>query len=110
MSRWQHSRKIGGEQFGSGVVLNPANLIDSSRFEIKTPEITISADPEYSYLVETQIINGRKYLLILLKMAWRSTVLLSALQLHRKTIKFQKPDTTQGGIIFKADVVCYFLS
>ena len=53
-----------GEQFGSGVVLNPANLIDSSRFEIKTPEITISADPEYSYLVETQIINGRKYLLI----------------------------------------------
>lgn len=52
-----------GEQFGSGVVLNPANLIDSSRFEIKTPEITISADPEYSYLVETQIINGRKYLL-----------------------------------------------
>lgn len=44
-----------GEQFGSGVVLNPANLIDSSRFEIKTPEITISADPEYSYLVETQI-------------------------------------------------------
>ena len=35
-------------------------------------------------------------------MAWRSTVLLSALQLHRKTIKFQKPDTTQGGIIFKA--------
>ena len=53
-----------GEQFGSGVVLNPANLIDSSRFEIKTPEITISADPEYSYLVETQIIDGRKYLLI----------------------------------------------
>ncbi|CAN4007212.1 Phage holin, partial [Dysosmobacter welbionis] len=38
----------------------------------------------------------------LLKMAWRSTVLLSALQLHRKTIKFQKPDTTQGGITFKA--------
>ena len=35
-------------------------------------------------------------------MAWRSTVLLSALQLHRKTIKFQKPDTTQGGITFKA--------
>ena len=35
-------------------------------------------------------------------MAWRSTVLLSALQLHRKTIKFQKPDTTQGGITYKA--------
>ena len=91
-----------GEQFGSGVVLNPANLIDSSRFEIKTPEITISADPEYSYLVETQIINGRKYLLIPTEDGVESTVLLSALQLHRKTIKFQKPDTTQGGITFKA--------
>lgn len=31
--------------------------------------------------------------------------MLSALQLHRKTIKFQKPDTTQGGITFKAR--CY---
>ena len=28
--------------------------------------------------------------------------MLSALQLHRKTIKFQKPDTTQDGITFKA--------
>ena len=28
--------------------------------------------------------------------------MLSALQLHRKTIKFQKPDTTQGGITYKA--------
>ena len=53
-----------GEQFGAGAVLNPENLIDSNRFEIKTSEVTISADPGYSYLVETQIINGRKYLLI----------------------------------------------
>ena len=28
--------------------------------------------------------------------------MLSALQLHRKTIKFQKPDTTQGGITYRA--------
>ena len=45
-------------QFGDGATLNPANLIDSSRFEVKT------ADPEHSYLVETRIIDGRKYLLI----------------------------------------------
>lgn len=51
-------------QFGDGATLNPANLIDSSRFEVKTADATISVDPEHSYLVETRIIDGRKYLLI----------------------------------------------
>ena len=48
-----------GEQFGSGVVLNPANLIDSSRFEIKTPEITISADPEYFDMGGCEYLESR---------------------------------------------------
>ena len=51
-------------QFGDGATLNPANLIDSSRFEVKTADATISVDPEHSYLVEARIIDGRKYLLI----------------------------------------------
>ena len=51
-------------QLGDGATLNPANLIDSSRFEVKTADATISVDPEHSYLVETRIIDGRKYLLI----------------------------------------------
>ena len=51
-------------QFGDGATLNPANLIDSGRFEVKTADATISVDPEHSYLVETRIIDGRKYLLI----------------------------------------------
>ena len=51
-------------QFGDGATLNPANLIDSSRFEVKTADATISVGPEHSYLVETRIIDGRKYLLI----------------------------------------------
>lgn len=53
-----------GEQFGPGAALNPVNLIDSKRFEVKTEQVTISVDPEYSYLVETRMISGRKYLLI----------------------------------------------
>lgn len=53
-----------GEQFGEGAVLNPANLMDTKRFEIRTSEVTISVDPEFSYLVEARIIDGRKYLLI----------------------------------------------
>lgn len=48
----------------NGATLNPANLIDSSRFEVKTADATISVSPEHSYLVETRIIDGRKYLLI----------------------------------------------
>ena len=53
-----------GESFGAGAVLNPANLIDSKRFELKTADAAVSIDPERSYLMETQVINGRKYILV----------------------------------------------
>lgn len=52
------------EQFGTGAALNPANLIDSKRFELTTPDASISIEPERSYLVETRVIDGRRYLLI----------------------------------------------
>ena len=52
------------ENFGENVVLNPANVIDSGRFEIVTPEVKITVDPSCSYVVETRILDGRKYLLI----------------------------------------------
>lgn len=53
-----------GQQFGEGAALNPVNLIDSKRFEIKTQDATVSIEPERSYLVETRTIDGKKYLLI----------------------------------------------
>ncbi len=53
-----------GELFGEDTVLSPANLIDSKRFEVKTAEAAISLDPEHSYLVETRVIDGKKYVLI----------------------------------------------
>lgn len=53
-----------GRQFGGDAVLNPENIIDSKRFEIKTAEAAIRIDPECSHLIETGIVNGRKYLLI----------------------------------------------
>ena len=52
------------QQFGSGAALNPANLIDAGRFEVKTSEATISVPPERSYLVETRVIDGKRYILI----------------------------------------------
>jgi hypothetical protein len=53
-----------GEQFGDNAVLNPENLIDRKRFEIKTENATISVASDHSYLAETRIINGRRYILI----------------------------------------------
>lgn len=52
------------EQFGQGAVLSPVNLIDSGRFQVKTAQATLSVQPESSYLVETRIIDGKKYILI----------------------------------------------
>lgn len=51
-------------RFGESAALNPANLIDSKRFEVKTGEATVSVDPAFSYLVETREIDGRRYLLV----------------------------------------------
>ena len=51
------------EAFG-GAALNPANLIDSGRFEVTTPDASITVDPACSYQVELRVIDGRRYLLI----------------------------------------------
>lgn len=53
-----------GERFGNGAVLAPENIIDSKRFEVKTADAAVTVDPERSYLVETRVIDGRKYILI----------------------------------------------
>lgn len=53
-----------GEKFGSVAVLSPENLIDSKNFEVKTQDVTVKVNPTQSYLVETRIIDGRKYILI----------------------------------------------
>ncbi len=52
------------EEFGAGSAVDPANLVDPGKFEVKTSQATITVDPEYSFLVKTQVIDGRKYLLI----------------------------------------------
>ena len=53
-----------GERFGEDAVLSPANLIESKRFEVKAADVTISVSPDRSYLVETRMIDGKRYLLI----------------------------------------------
>ena len=53
-----------GERFGTGVALNPINLIDAKKVELKTEKIMLSIDPEYSHLVEAKILDGRKVLIV----------------------------------------------
>ena len=53
-----------GERFGVGAVLNPANLIDAKKVELKTEKVSLSIDPEYSHLVEAKVIDGQKVLIV----------------------------------------------
>lgn len=52
------------EAFGEGTALSPRNLVDTSRMEVRTPDVTIKVNPERSDLVATRVINGVKYILI----------------------------------------------
>lgn len=51
-------------EFGDQSILNPINVMESKKFEMKTPEVKITVDPEYTYLITTQEIDGSQYLLI----------------------------------------------
>ena len=51
-------------EFGAETYISPRNLVETNRFEVKTPDITIRVNPERSDLVETRVIDGKKYILI----------------------------------------------
>ncbi len=52
------------EVFGSDAQLHPKNIINNKRFEVKTPDVSITVSPERSDLIETRVIGGVKYILI----------------------------------------------
>ena len=52
------------EAFGGDTDLSPKNLVDAKQMELKTPDVTIQVNPERSDLVKTQVIDGKKYILI----------------------------------------------
>ncbi|MFX5245319.1 DUF4317 family protein, partial [Acinetobacter baumannii] len=51
-------------QLGSSDTFNPGNLIETRKFEMVTPEVKITVEPEYAYRIKTKVIDGEKYLLI----------------------------------------------
>ncbi len=50
--------------FGADTELRPRNIINSKQFEVCTPDVTIRVNPERSDLLETRVIDGKKYILI----------------------------------------------
>ena len=52
------------EVFGFEADLHPKNIVDSKKFEIKTPDVSIKVAPDRADLIETRIIGGVKYILI----------------------------------------------
>ena len=52
------------KEFGEDAMLSPANIIDSKKLEICTPEGKVTVDPKFGYLVQTRVIEGRKYIMI----------------------------------------------
>ena len=49
---------------GASSELMASNITETRKFEVKTPDVVIKVNPERSDLVETKVIDGRKYLLI----------------------------------------------
>lgn len=52
------------ESFGINAEVAPKNVISQSKFEIKTPDVTIKVSPEGRDLVSTETIGGKEYILI----------------------------------------------
>ena len=52
------------EVFGFEAELHPSNIIDSKKFEIKTPDVSIKVAPDKADLIETRVIGGVKYIMI----------------------------------------------
>ncbi|ADU27649.1 DUF4317 domain-containing protein [Ethanoligenens harbinense] len=51
-------------EFGADTELSPRNIVDTKKFEVRTPDVTIHVNPDRSDLVETRMIDGAKYILI----------------------------------------------
>lgn len=64
VERAQAFQKSCEERFGENAALRPANLINPKKVQLKTGKISLTVDPEYSYLLETRMLEGRKVLVI----------------------------------------------
>ena len=50
--------------FGQNAALSPRNIVDTNRFEVRTPDVVIKVNPARTDLVDTRVIDGVKYVLV----------------------------------------------
>ena len=50
--------------FGQNAALSPRNIVETGKFEVRTPDVVVKVDPAHTDLVETRVIDGVKYVLI----------------------------------------------
>ena len=50
--------------FGMDALLHPKNIVNNSKFEVKTPDVSIKVNPQRADLIETRVIGGVPYILI----------------------------------------------
>ncbi len=53
------------DSFGDNARIPAVNLVAPRTFKVTTPSVSIKVDPENSHLLETRIIDGKQYILIL---------------------------------------------
>lgn len=52
------------EQFGRGTNLSAASIVNPKQFEVRTPSVVIHVSPEFSDMIETRVIDGKRYIMI----------------------------------------------
>ena len=53
------------ESFGERAALPAVNMVSAKQFKVSTPSVSIQVDPEHADLIETRMIDGRRYILVL---------------------------------------------
>lgn len=52
------------EEFGSGMTVNPMNLVDAGQIKLTAPDLLVQVGSELGDRVETRVIDEKKYVLI----------------------------------------------
>ncbi len=52
------------EKLGEGTDISAVNLVETKKISLRTPNVIIKVDGDRSDLIETRVIDGRKYILI----------------------------------------------
>ena len=52
------------ESFGAATDLPPKNIVNPSKFEVRTPDVVIRVAKGKEALVNTRVIDGKSYILI----------------------------------------------